>query len=154
MTLSPRRFSLIVLGFVLASLTAGRRRPGPARGHAPRAEHGAVGHDDLQGRSAYSTDHPAERRFIAYVGHHVARLASVDAAEEDNGTSVVDVTDPARPRYLVHIPGMPGGPEAGGAQMARVCDRQGKTYLLRTFATRSPLGSPRLGRDDRRSRRK
>jgi hypothetical protein len=33
---------------------------------------------------------------------------------------------------------MSGGPEQGGAQMARVCDRQGKTYLLRTFGNSLP----------------
>jgi hypothetical protein len=60
-------------------------------------------------------------------------------AEEFNGTSILDVTDPRTPRYLAHIPGEPGLAEAGGGQMARVCD--GKTlpradragvYLLRT----------------------
>src|SRR5665213_488386 len=55
-------------------------------------------------------------------------------------TSIVDVTDPALPKYLAHIPGQEGTYEAGGAQMTRVCD--GKTlpkgdpnavYLLRPF---------------------
>src|SRR5206468_1022232 len=32
----------------------------------------------------------------------------------------------------------PGGPEQGGAQMVRVCDRQGKTYVLRTFGNSLP----------------
>ena len=35
---------------------------------------------------------------------------------EINGTSVVDVTDPARPKYLAHI-----ASGRGGAQMVRVC---------------------------------
>ncbi|PYO32145.1 MAG: hypothetical protein DMD86_12240, partial [Candidatus Rokuibacteriota bacterium] len=78
-------------------------------------------------------------RFIAYVGHHGGRARNpLTGSDEDNGTSIVDVTDPARPRYLVHIPGLPGGPEQGGAQMARVCDRQGKTYLLRTLGNSLP----------------
>ena len=63
---------------------------------------------------------------------------------EENGTSIVDVTDPRAPRLLHHIPGERGrevpGRETGGAQMTRVCagselpkgDRT-KTYLLRTF---------------------
>src|SRR3989475_4217413 len=51
-------------------------------------------------------------RFVAYVGHHGGRARNpLTGADEDNGTSIVDVTDPARPRYLAHIPGMPGGPE-------------------------------------------
>ena len=41
---------------------------------------------------------------------------------EPNGTSIVDVTDPAHPKYLKHIPGQEGKYEAGGAQMVRVCD--------------------------------
>jgi hypothetical protein len=31
----------------------------------------------------------------------------------------VDVTDPAQPRYLAHIPGLQGNYEEGGAQMVR-----------------------------------
>jgi hypothetical protein len=55
----------------------------------------------------------------------------------------VDVTDPTRPQYLVHIPGAPGTPgkpELGGAQMTRVCDGsalphgdKSRVYLLRSF---------------------
>jgi hypothetical protein len=99
-----------------------------------------VGHDDLQGRSAYQpTIHKQGNRVIAYVGHHGGKARNpLTGVDEDNGTSIVDVSDPARPRYLVHIPGAPGGSEQGGAQMARVCDRGGKTYLLRTFGNAVP----------------
>src|SRR5205814_2060650 len=113
----------------------------PARGHGAEAhDMELVGHDDLQGRSAYQpTIHPQRGRFIAYVGHHGGRAPNpLTGADEDNGTSIVDVTDPARPRYLAHIPGLPGGPEQGGAQMARVCDRRDKTYLLRTRGNSVP----------------
>ena len=44
---------------------------------------------------------------------------------EFNGTSILDVTDPASPRTLAHIPGEPGFDEDGGAQMVRVCDNRG-----------------------------
>src|SRR5205807_1058944 len=70
--------------------------------------------------------------------HRDAARSPLTGVEEDNGTSIVDVTDPARPRYLAHIPGASGGSEQGGAQMARVCERQGKTYLLRTFGNAVP----------------
>src|SRR5438445_9887696 len=140
---SPRRgASLAVLGLVLVSLAAG-----PASSQAPARGHGAeahdmelVGHDELQFRSAYQpTIHQQRGRFIAYVGHHGGQARNpLTGTDEDNGTSVVDVTDPARPRDLVHIPGAPGGSEQGGAQMARVCDRQGKTYLLRTLGNAVP----------------
>jgi hypothetical protein len=112
----------------------------PARGHAAQARNmELVGHDDLQGRSAYQpTIHRQRGRWIAYVGHHGGRARNpLTGADEDHGTSIVDVTDPGRPRYLAHIPGAPG--RAEGAQMARVCEgsqlpRGGRdrTYLLRT----------------------
>jgi hypothetical protein len=111
------------------------------RGHGAEAhDMELVGHDDLQGRSAYQpTIHRQRGRVIAYVGHHGGKARNpLTGRDEDNGTSVVDVTDPARPRYLAHIPGPAGGSEQGGAQMARVCDRQGKTYLLRTFGNSVP----------------
>src|SRR6266850_998886 len=137
MALPRRRRALMFFVLVLASLAAGRvSSQTPARGHGAEAhDMELVGHDDLQGRSAYQpTIHAQRGRVIAYVGHHGGRARNpLTGTDEDNGTSIVDVTDPARPRYLVHVPGAPGGSEQGGAQMARVCDRQGKTYLLRTL---------------------
>src|SRR5262244_419824 len=142
MTVLLRRLSLIVLGLALVTLGSG-----PASSQAPTSGHGAeahdmelVGHDDLQGRSAYQpTIHKQGGRVIAYVGHHGGKARNpLTGADEDNGTSIVDVTDPVHPRYLAHIAGMPGGPEQGGAQMARVCDRDGRTYLLRTFGNAVP----------------
>ena len=59
-----------------------------------------VGHDDLQGRSAYQ---PIiinqDGRQIAYVGHHDNQKPIVNpmtGKPEINGTSIVDVTDPAK----------------------------------------------------------
>jgi len=141
MTCLPGRLSLIFLGLALASLAAEPAASQTPRGHGADArDMELVGHDDLQGRSAYQpTIHKQGGRFIAYVGHHGGKARNpLTGAEEENGTSIVDVTDPARPRYLAHIPGAPGGSEQGGAQMARVCDRQGKTYLLRTFGNAVP----------------
>jgi hypothetical protein len=87
-----------------------------------------VGFNDLQARSAYQpTIHKQGDRYIAYIGHHGASYVhkpvnAVNGVPEFNGTSIVDVTDPAQPKYLAHIPGAEGGPEEGGAQMTRVCD--------------------------------
>jgi hypothetical protein len=135
-----RRHALISL--VLALAAAGRAASQtPARGHGAEAhDMDLVGHDDLQGRAAYQpTIHAQRGRVIAYVGHHGGRARNpLTGHEEDNGTSIVDVTDPARPHYLAHLPGAPGGPEQGGAQMARVCDRQGQSYLLRTLGNNVP----------------
>ncbi len=105
-----------------------------------------VGEDDLQARSAYQpVIHHQGDRWIAYVGHHGgSKLNPLTGRTEQNGTSIVDVSDPRRPRYLHHIPGSPGEAEAGGASMARVCDGKtlpkgdpAATYLLRTLGNLS-----------------
>jgi hypothetical protein len=110
-----------------------------------------VGYDDLQGRSAYQpTIHHQGSRYIAYIGHHGGSpgvpkpMNSLTGQQEFNGTSILDVTDPAHPKYLVHIPGTPGNYEEGGAQMTRVCDGKtlpkgdpNKIYLLRVFGGKS-----------------
>jgi hypothetical protein len=106
-----------------------------------------VGYNDLQGRAAYQpVIHEQFGRWIAYIGHHggtpevPAPLNPLTGQHENNGTSIVDVTDPRHPKYLAHIPGEPGLYEAGGAQMVRVCDGKTlpkgdpkKVYLLRPF---------------------
>ena len=105
-----------------------------------------VGFNDLQARSAYQpTIHKQGELYIAYIGHHGASYVrepvnALSGKGELNGTSIVDVTDPARPKYLAHIPGAEGGAEEGGAQMTRVCDGKSlpkgdpnAVYLLRTF---------------------
>jgi hypothetical protein len=106
-----------------------------------------VGYNDLQGRSAYQpVIHEQDGHWIAYIGHHGGTTANpkplnpLTGKHEDNGTSIVDVTDPRHPKYLHHIPGAAGLYEQGGAQMVRVCDGKTlpkgdpkKTYLLRTF---------------------
>jgi hypothetical protein len=103
-----------------------------------------VGYNDLQSRSAYQpTIHRQGERWIAYVGHHGgSQLNPITGRQENNGTSVVDVTDPKQPKYVAHIPGEPvatGPGESGGAQMTRVCDGsqlpradKSKVYLLRS----------------------
>jgi hypothetical protein len=106
-----------------------------------------VGSSDLQARSAYQpTIHHQGERWIAYIGHHGGTdetpnpINPMTERPEPNGTSIVDVTDPAKPKYLAHIPGLEGKYEAGGAQMVRVCDGKalprgdaGAVYMLRTF---------------------
>src|SRR6476646_5525581 len=87
-----------------------------------------VGYNDLQHRSAYQPTifHQGDR-YISYIGHHGGTpeipkpMNALTGKAEDDGTSIVDVTDPAHPKYLHHIPGEPGNYEDGGAQMTRVC---------------------------------
>src|SRR5262245_41459155 len=115
----------------LVALTLAALAQSPKIGDPPEAKNmRLVGYNDLQARSAYQpTIHHQGDRYIAYVGHHggtvdvpkpVNRLTG---QPESSGTSIVDVSDPAQPRYLAHIPGREY--EEGGAQMVRVCD--GKT---------------------------
>jgi hypothetical protein len=106
-----------------------------------------LGASDLQTRSAYQpTIHRQDDRWIAYIGHHggtdetPSPINPMTERAEPNGTSIVDVTDPAKPKYLAHIPGQEGKYEAGGAQMVRVCDGKAlprgdasAVYMLRTF---------------------
>jgi hypothetical protein len=101
-----------------------------------------LGSDALQGRSAYQpTIQKQGDRWILYVGHHGGKSVNpLNGAVEDNGTSILDVTDPRRPQPLFHIPGEPGSGESGGAQMVRVCSGatlpnadKSKYYMLRTF---------------------
>jgi hypothetical protein len=108
-----------------------------------------VGFNDLQARSAYQpTIHHQGDRWIAYIGHHGGTddipepVNPATGKAEPSGTSIVDVTDPANPKYLHHIPGQPGKYESGGAQMVRVCDGKSlpkgdaaAVYMLRTFGS-------------------
>jgi hypothetical protein len=110
-----------------------------------------VGYHDLQARSAYQpVIHRQGNRWIAYVGHHGGTqdipkpYNRLTKTNEDNGTTILDVTDPRKPTLLHHIPGEPGMGEQGGAQMVRVCDGaklpkadRSKVYLLRTGGTSS-----------------
>src|SRR5437016_3424654 len=68
-----------------------------------------VGMNDLQARSAYQpTIHRQGDRYIAYIGHHGGTpdvpkpMNKLTGQAEFNGTSILDVTDPANPKYLTH----------------------------------------------------
>jgi hypothetical protein len=131
-------FSACLFACGLAALAA------PAWGqHAAEGKDMAlVGYNDLQARTAYQpVIHRHGSRWIAYVGHHggvqVNPLAGV---KENNGTSILDVTNPKQPKYLAHVPGDEGEGEAGAAQMVRVCEGRtlpkgdpAKVYMLRSF---------------------
>ena len=133
-----RRIVAIALGLFVSTIPIGAQAQHAESSRDMRL----VGHDDLQGRSAYQPlVHKQGGRWIAYVGHHGGqRQNPLSGKLEWNGTSIVDVTDPRAPQYLAHIPGAPGQAEAGGAAMVRVCDGdelpkavRGATYLLRTL---------------------
>src|SRR3954471_6651611 len=114
-----RWLALAVTPLMLAPALA----QGPKLGDPPEASNmKLVGMSDLQARSAYQpTIHHQGDRWIAYIGHHGGTDAipnpvnPLTGKTEPNGTSIVDVTDPANPKYLRHIPGQQGTYEAGGA---------------------------------------
>ena len=124
--------------------------PGPRHKAVPagrrRTTCASFGFHDLAARSAYQpTIKRQGERWIAYIGSHGGRMHNpLTGQMEENGTSILDVTDPRAPRLLAHIPGELGrevpGRETGGAQMTRVCSGSElpkadpkKTYLLRSF---------------------
>ena len=105
-----------------------------------------VGYNDLQGRTAYQpTIQKQGDRWIAYIGHHGDyRLNAQSGKMENNGTSIIDVTDVKNPKLLKHIPGEEGKAEQGGAQMVRVCSGaslpkadKNKFYMLRVFGNQA-----------------
>jgi hypothetical protein len=136
-----------VVALVLGWSLAGFAPPAAAQKQAEAKNMNLVGYNDLQGRSAYQPSiHKQGNRWIAYIGHHGgSAMNPITGKTEDNGTSIVDVTDPKQPKYLAHIPGdprVPGPGETGGAQMTRLCDGselphadKSKVYLLRTKGT-------------------
>jgi hypothetical protein len=139
-------FSIAALVFALPAAAQS-----PKVGDPPAAENmRLVGYNDLQARSAYQpTIHKQGERYIAYIGHHGGSrevpqpINSMTGQPENNGTSIVDVTDPKAPKLLKHIPGDTGSGEGGGAQMVRVCSganlvsgNASKFYMLRTFGTK------------------
>jgi len=142
------------IGSIAATLIVTLAPAGPAAaqsqkvGNPPEAKNmRLVGYSDLQERSAYQpTIHRQGDRYIAYIGHHGGTpdvpkpVNKLTGQPEFSGTSVLDVTDPANPKYLRHIPGLEGNYEEGGAQMVRVCDGKSlpkgdpaKVYMLRVF---------------------
>jgi hypothetical protein len=141
---------VLLLSFIVAGLLTLNVSSAFAIGSTPEARNmRLVGFNNLQARSAYQPiAYQQDGRWIAYIGHHGgAAVNPQNGVMENNGTSIVDVTDPTRPIYLKHIPGPSGVGEAGGAQMVRACgakdlpnanlnndpDRK-KHYLLRATA--------------------
>ena len=85
--------SIALFGFMMA--IAAHAQPG-----AESSNMRLVGYSSLQARTAYQpTIAHQGSRWIAYVGHHGDRKPNLLSAKlEDNGTSIVDVTDPANPK--------------------------------------------------------
>ena len=142
--MTPQRLLQPVLLTAALALTTGAMAQDISKPEARNMR--LVGYSDLQARTAY---HPVIQhqgnRWIAYIGHHGDyKLNPLNGRMEHNGTSIVDVTDPKKPKYLTHIPGEEGKAEQGGAQMVRVCPGatlphadKSKFYMLRVFGNQA-----------------
>jgi hypothetical protein len=138
----PFQHALLMMALTAACLAGAQQTPAPAQASNMKL----AGYNDLQGRTAYQPVIQRQgARWIAYVGHHGdRRLNPLTGKQEDNGTSVIDVTDVHAPKYLAHIPGEEGHAEQGGAQMVRVCSGaqlpradKSKFYMLRVFGNQA-----------------
>ncbi len=90
-----------------------------------------VGTHDLQGREALQVTLKGD---WCYVGHLPGRAVNhLTGREEENGTSILDVSDPASPVLVAHIPGQAGA-NCRGVQAIH-SPRDGHDYLTRTHET-------------------
>ena len=65
-----------------------------------------IGHSDLQGRDALQI---VLKGNYAYVGHHRGReMNPLTWVPEWNGTTILDINDPGKPRIIKHLPGYEG----------------------------------------------
>ena len=99
-----------------------------------------VGYNDLQGRTALvtTTKSDAANGNWVYIGHHDAFHDDkplpnpITGKMEFNGTSILEISDPAKPRYVWHIP----NPTNRNSRSTSVVydykfDSSGRDYLIR-----------------------
>ncbi len=99
-----------------------------------------VGYNDLQGRTALVTttkSDPANGNWV-YIGHHDAFhdekpiLNPITGKMEFNGTSILDITDPAKPKYVWHIPNQTNkNSRSTSVVYDYKFDGSGRDYLIR-----------------------
>jgi hypothetical protein len=145
-TPSKRRMNWVVGTIALATLAFSAGSAFAIKQSGEQQNMRLVGHSDLQFRGAYQPNVIAypDGRTIAFAGLHSGQNLPGPLPNplngnkpEENGTMIVDITNPAHPVDLFHIP----VPVAGGqAQMARMClgsdlprGIPGKVYLLRNI---------------------
>ncbi len=86
-----------------------------------------VGVHDLQGRSALQVTLRGDWCYVGHLpGHGINPLTGAD---EPNGTSILDVSDPTRPVLVSHIP---AGPKMNCRSVQMITSpRDGRDYLIR-----------------------
>ena len=146
-----RKRVLASMAVAVTATLAGRAMARDDRGISQSGEQRnmrRVGHVDLQGRPSYQPNvivYP-DGRTIAFAGTHGGSKPNPlnNNVVEQNGTMIIDATNPAAPVETFHIP----VPVAGGqAQMARMClgsdlpkGLAGHVYLLRNVQGSSASG--------------
>jgi len=86
-----------------------------------------IGHSDLQGRDALQITLKGD---YAYIGHHRGdEWNPLTGRVEPNGTTIMDVSIPSRPKIVKHIPGRKGA-ESRAVQVVEKF-YNGKDFLLR-----------------------
>lgn len=86
-----------------------------------------LGHSDLQGREALQVVLKSD---YAYVGHHRGEEYNpLTGKVESNGTTILDISDPGRPKIIKHLPGYQGAESRAVQVVEKYFD--GKDYLLR-----------------------
>lgn len=86
-----------------------------------------IGHNDLQGRESLQI---VLKSNYAYVGHHKGEeLNPLTGKVEFNGTTILEVADPANPKIVKHIPGYEGANSRAVQVVEKYFD--GRDYLLR-----------------------
>ena len=91
-----------------------------------------VGFHDLQGREALQVILQGD---LCYVGHLPGEAVNpLTGKSESNGTSILDVSNPAQPKLLVHIP---SEAEANCRAVQVVKNADGKTYIARNHEAKS-----------------
>jgi hypothetical protein len=99
-----------------------------------------VGYNDLQGRTALvtTTKSDAANGNWVYIGHHDAFHDEkpiqnpITGKMEFNGTSILEISDPAKPRYVWHIPNETNRNSRGTSVVYDYkFDSSGRDYLIR-----------------------
>jgi hypothetical protein len=95
-----------------------------------------VGKHDLQGRESLQV---TLRGDWCYVGHLPGRAFNpLTGRDEDNGTSILDASDPSAPVLVAHIPGEPND-NCRAVQVIH-SPRDGRVYLARNHETATSNG--------------
>ena len=137
---------VLSLGLVALLAMASCSSPATPPAAADPASDGAqnvrlLGHHDLQGRESLQVttkSDPANGNWV-YVGHHPSwdakqRPNSITNQMEFNGTSILEISDPAKPRLVWHIPNTVSSESRGVTVVYDYqfeSDPPGRDYLLR-----------------------